>query len=209
MRLVIILIALLLGSDVAHAQDLVVRGRVLGPDNAALDSQRVVLHRVATDAGATIAESVSGPDGAFELSAQLSGDTTALLFVAVRYQGELYIGPPFREADSGMEQVIQVGVPGTSASALIGGTDGTGAATVPRTIGGPVTSRGWLLWAIPLAGVAAVGLYLIVPRPRMPEKRSLLIRVAELDEKMETAAEPQRDALLHERQQLLAQLRSV
>lgn len=208
MRLFAILALLLLSTSTAHAQDLVVRGRVIGPDNAALDAQRVVLHRVATSSGATIAETTSGTDGSFELVAQLSGDTTALLFVAVRYQGELYIGPPFRERDSGREHIIQVGVPGTSASALIGDTDGTGAASVPRTVGRPVTSRSWLLWAIPLMGVAAVGVYSIVPRGRVPQHRTLLIRVAELDEKMETAPESQRPTLLHERQRLLAQLRT-
>ena len=195
--------------DMVAAQELVVRGRVIGPDNVGLDSQRVVLHRVATDAGATVAESMSGANGAFELIAPLSNDSSALLFVAVRYEGELYIGPAFRETDDGMDQLIQVGVEGTSASALIGDGDGTGAATTPRPLGRPATSRGWMLWAIPLAGVAAAGLYTVIPRQRIPDNRSLLIRIAELDERLDTAPEAQRASLLEERQRLLAQLRTA
>lgn len=194
----------LLFSAALQAQDLTVRGRVIGPDNAGLDSQRVVLHRVARDAGATIAETLTGANGAFQLNAPLSGDTAALLFVAVRYQGELYIGPPFRETESGTDQVIQVGVPGTSASAVMGGT---GAAPAARPVGRATTTRSWLLWLIPLLGVAAVALYAIVPRSRVPAGRALMIRLAEVDERMEAAPDAQREQLRDERQRLVALLR--
>jgi hypothetical protein len=201
------IVAGLLCAGALHAQEpqLTVRGRVIGPAGTALDSQRVVLHRVAGAEGATIAETTSASNGAFELVAPLSGDTSALLFVAVRYEGELYIGPAFREAEGGMDQVIQVGVAGTSASAMIG--DGTTTAP-PRTVGRATTSRSWMLWLIPLVGVLAVGLYMLVPRARIPADRELLIRVAELDERMETAPEAQRESLLQERSTLVAQLRS-
>ena len=197
----------LLCAGALHAQEpqLTVRGRVIGPANSGLDSQRVVLHRVAGSEGATIAETTSAENGAFELVAPLSGDTSALLFVAVRYEGELYIGPAFREAEGGMDQVIQVGMPGTSASALIG--DGSTTAP-PRAVGRATTSRSWLLWVIPLVGVLAVGLYMLVPRSRIPADRALLIRVAELDERVQEAPEAQREALLQERTNLVAQLRS-
>jgi len=193
-----------------HAQELTVRGRVIGPDDAALDAQRVVLHRVSAEAGATIAETTSDANGAFTLVAPASSDTTALLFVAVRYEGELYIGPAFRETDGAADQVIQVGVPGTSASSMIRG-DGTGAATTPmaQPIGtAPPTSRGWLLWAIPLLGVTAVALYLIMPQGRIPAHRAALIRVAEIDERMQSAPDAQRTSLLQERDRLLARLRT-
>jgi hypothetical protein len=72
-----------------------VRGRVIGPDNAGGQDQRVVLHRVDESGGFTIAEAISGDDGTFELRAG-DTDTTGVYFVAARYDEELYIGPPFR-----------------------------------------------------------------------------------------------------------------
>lgn len=189
------------------AQDsfLTIRGRVLGPDNAALAGQPVVLHRVQAAAGATVAEAVTTADGVFELRAPVETDSTAIYFVAARYAGELYIGAPFRagQADA-QDQVIQVGVAGTSANELIG----NGTVAMPQPLGRAVTSRNWLLLVIPLAGVAAVAIYALIPRGRIPHNRALLIRIAELDEGMESARTEQRAALREERARLATQLRA-
>lgn len=187
------------------AQDslMTIRGRVLGPDNAALAGQPVVLHRVQSAAGATIAEAVTTADGVFELRAPVETDTTAIYFVAARYAGELYIGAPFR-AGQAQDQVIQVGVAGTSANELIG----NGTVAMPQPLGRAVTSRNWLLLLIPLAGVAAVAIYALIPRGRIPHNRALLIRIAELDEGMDSARAEQRAALLEERARLATQLRA-
>jgi hypothetical protein len=198
-----IIVAGIVSAGSVHAQDLVVRGRVIGPDNAGMSGQRVVLHRVDESGGFTIAEAISGEEGRFELSAPATTDTTGVYFVAARYDEELYIGPPFRPAeDAGGEQLIQVGVPAMSATAMMegGGMQGFGMPAQQQ-------SRNWLLIIVPLLGVGAVIVYALASRNSIPRERRLLIRVAELDERMDSAPPGQRDSLLEERAQLMAQLR--
>lgn len=202
-------VALLLGALVMPApaeaqQDMVIRGRVIAADGAPLPGQSVVLHRVQGGSGATIAEAAADSAGAFLLSVAEQTDTSAIYFVATRHAGELYIGRAFRAGDpSSEEQVIQVGVAGTSASALLSG--GTAA---PQPMGRAVTTRNWMLLIIPLLGVTAVAVYTLLARGRMPKDRALLIRVAELDERMASAPAAQREALLTERDRLMTQLRA-
>jgi hypothetical protein len=206
-RVVLSALLVLLAPQALTAQQdsMVIRGRVAGPDNAMLAGQRVVLHRILNSEGATIAETTSSTDGEFVLSAPATPDTSALYFVAARYDGELYIGPAFRAGQTeAMNQVIQVGVPGTSASALLEGGAGATAGAIP--MGRPATNRNWLLLAIPLLGVAAVALYALVPRQRIAADRALLIRIAELDERMVSAPTAQRETLQAERTQLIGRL---
>lgn len=182
--------------------DITIRGRILGPDNVPLPNQPVVLHRVQAAMGATISDAVTTLDGSFVLSIPVPTDTGAVYFVATRYQGELFIGAPFRAGqEDALHQVIQVGVPGTSATAMLEG------GAVPQALGRPLTNRNWLLLVIPLIGVAAVAVYALVPRTRMPRDRAMLIRIAELDERMSAAPVGQRASLLEERTRLAAQLR--
>jgi hypothetical protein len=192
----------------AHAQDdgLTVRGRVIGPDNATLEGQRVVLHRVDSSGGATVAEAVSGADGSFELLAPANTDPEAVYFVAARYaDGELYIGPPFRADEvTGMEQLLQVGVPSMSASALME----QDAALPPMPRGRASETPGWLLLLIPLLGVAGVALYALRPRRGMRADRALLIRIAELDERMADAPAAEHETLRAERARLMDSLRA-
>jgi hypothetical protein len=187
----------------AQAQELVIRGRVIGPDNAGIPEQRVVLHRVDESGGFTIAESISGDGGAFELRAQATMDTMGVYFVAARYDDELYIGPPFRPGDpTAADQVIQVGIPSMSATAMMSDAPvGPMPATQDR-------SRTWLLLIVPLVGVLGVAAYALIPRKSIPEDRSLLIRVAEIDEEMETAAGADLAELREERDEIMAQLRA-
>lgn len=207
-RRVLIVIALafaVLGVREAAAQEMTIRGQVLGPDDAPLADHRVVLHRVDASGGATIAETQSDASGRFELRAAPTPDTSAVYFVASRYMEELYIGPMFRQDDPmAAEQTLQVGVAATSASAMMGGDE----TLPPRQVGRPATSRNWLLLIVPLVGLVAVAIYALVPRNRIAPQRTLLIRVAELDERLETAPPAQRESLLEERRQLMAQLRA-
>lgn len=192
----------------ARAQDvpgISVRGVVLGPDNAPLPQQRVVLHRVDSSSGNTIAEAQTADDGTFVLTAPASADTSAVYFVASRYDGELYIGAPFREAEGGLNQVLQVGIPAMSATSMLEDASSGGPGFAPP-IERPATTGGWMLLLIPLLGVVAVAAYALVPRARIPQERALYIRVAELDERLETAPPGQRDALLKERADAIAQL---
>lgn len=181
-----------------------VAGRILGPDDTPLGGQDVVLHRVQEASGTTVAQTVTAADGRFTLDLPPGTDTTAIYFVATRYGGELYIGAPFRAGEQNPDgEIIQVGIPGTSATALLGG--GT---TMPQTAGRPATSRNWLLLVIPLLGVAAVAVYALIPRGRVPEDRALLIRIAELDERMTSVPDPERSSLVEERSRLTTRLRA-
>lgn len=194
-----------LSSDVAaQAATGTVGGRILAPDNTPVGGQHVVLHRVQEASGTTVSEAVTAADGRFTLDVPPGTDTTAIYFVATRYEGELYIGAPFRAGEQNPAgEIIQVGVPGTSATALLGG-----GATMPQTMGRPATSRNWLLLVIPLVGVAAVAVYALIPRGRVPEDRALLIRVAELDERMSSVPDSERPSLLEERSRLTTRLRA-
>jgi hypothetical protein len=152
--------------------------------------------------GFTIAETVSGDGGAFELRAQATMDTTGVYFVAARYDDELYIGPPFRPGDPlAADQVIQVGIPSMSATAMMGD------APIGPMPARQDTSRTWLLLIVPLVGILGVAAYALIPRKSIPEDRSLLIRVAEIDEEMETAAGVDLEELREERAEIMAQLR--
>lgn len=191
----------------AAAQDsgMNIQGRILGPDNAALPGQPVVLHRVQAAAGATVAETLTAADGGFVLRAPAETDTTAIYFVAARYEGELYIGAPFRVGEAAADsQVIQVGVPGTSANEMLG----DGSVAMPQPLGRAVTNRNWLLLVIPLIGVAAVAVYALIPHGRVPHNRAILIRIAEIDERMDSAQPGQRESLIEERTHLASQLRA-
>jgi hypothetical protein len=197
-------LTMLLPVATLHAQEITVRGRVVGPDGAPLAEQRVVLHRVDAAGGATIAETASGADGGFEMRAVVPADTGAVYFVAARYDEELYIGPPFRPADgTAGDQVIQVGVPAMSASSLLAEDE-----LPPMPARQRQQNRTWLLLLIPLVGILGVAAYALIPRKSIPEERALLIRIAELDERTTTAPEAHRAALLAERRQLIAQLRT-
>lgn len=200
-------VALLMLATGAAAQvsDGRVPGRVLGPDNAPVAGQAVVLHRVQAAAGGTVTETVTADDGSFTLDVPADSDGEALYFVATRYAGELYIGAPFRAGEQDPAgQTIVVGVPGTSATAMLEG----GASSTVQPMGRPVTNRNWLLLVIPLVGVAAVAIYALVPRNRVPADRALLVRIAELDERMSAAPDTSRVTMLEERSRLTQQLRA-
>jgi hypothetical protein len=206
LRLLVVAGGLLVSTDALAQQNLIVRGRVLGPENNALAAQRVLLHRVDSFGGSTVAEDTSDATGRFELRVAASPDTGAVFFVASRFEEELYIGPPFRpEQSTEVEQILQVGVPGTSAEQLL-----RGELPPAQTSGGrPATSRSWLLMLIPLLGVVTVALYALFARNRIPADRALLIRVAELDERMGMATDGQRATMSEERVRLIAQLRGA
>jgi hypothetical protein len=200
----IFLLALLSARAAAAQQEIVVQGYILGPDSTPLALERVLLHRVDQAGGATIAEGPSGPDGRFKLAAPITNDTSGIYFIAARYEGELYIGSMFRLQPDLPDQVLQVGVPATSASALVEAAGRPPPAPAPAP---PRRSR-WLLLIVPLLAVAAAVLYMIVPRSRVSPERARLIRIAEIDERSALAPPGQREAMRAERDQLIEQLRS-
>lgn len=214
---VALLPVLLLGAvDGAFAQETVtLPGRVIGPSGETMPGHVVVLHRVANMAGATVATDTTDADGRFVLVSEDSAATPGpapTYFVAARYQGELYIGAPFQPPlPDGIEYTVQVGVPGTSASALMGSNTGGPATSMPPSGSSePFPYARWLFLVIPLLIVALVGGYMLTRRRTPETRRRLLAQIAELDEThdSELAAGHIEDSTLYwaERRALLEQL---
>jgi hypothetical protein len=210
-RVLLVCAALLLAVGTLHAQGPQVQGRVIGPDGEPLADTRVVLHRVVGMGGANIAEAVSDSAGRFTISADSAPSPEAVYFLAARYQGELYIGEAFRAPFATTEYVLSVGVPGTSASALIGEGQGTAlpqgapATSATRLPGSaPATSTRWLLFAIPAIMLLGVVAYFVLRRrTSIPPRRRILADLAALD--LEHAGSTDPDALraYHERRAAL------
>lgn len=207
----VLVLALLLPLDLLHAQTLT--GRVIGADGKPVKDQAVLLHRVQGNSGATIAQATTEADGRFTIKSDSVSTPDAVFFLATRWEGELYIGEAFRAPFATAEQVLQVGVPGTSASALLGdGTQGgprAPAATMPpgSTGGAPATGSKWLLFAVPAIALLGVAAYFALrSRVAISPRRRLLRQIAELD--LEQGSAP--DAAYHVRRaELLEELRDA
>ncbi len=210
--LALLLCALALPLRAQEAADSVVlEGRAVGPSGEPVDGQVVVLHRVAAGSGATVATDTAGPDGRFVLVARdLTPSADATYFVAARYQGELYIGAPFQPPlPDGVDYTVQVGVPGTSASAMMGG--GAAPAQAPGVaVEAPFPYTTWLFLIIPLLVMALAAGYMLTRRRTPATRRRLLVQIAELDETHDAAlaAGHVADSTLYwaERRALLEQL---
>lgn len=191
MRYIQLFLLLVLGSAAPAAAQVTdsVRGQLIDRDGAPLADQRVLLHRVVGNAGANIAEARTAADGRFAVAVDSADNAEAVYFLAARWEGELYIGEAFRAPVGATEHVLQVGVPGTSASALIDGTapgppmGGLPQGGPPVGAGGrPATGTSWLLFAIPAISLLGVVAYFVLRgRVAVPERRRLLAEVAELD----------------------------
>lgn len=155
-----------------------ISGRVIGPDSAGITGQNVVLHRVTSEGGTLLADTLSGADGTFTLESAESAREGDVFFLASRYEERLYIGPMMRVPLPGdTSYILQVGVP-ERALAPVGGN------TLPpeRPAGGATgTSRRWFLLLVPLGGLIGVATWVITRAAGPPEERRLLIRIAQLD----------------------------
>ncbi|HEU5207955.1 MAG TPA: carboxypeptidase-like regulatory domain-containing protein [Longimicrobiales bacterium] len=208
--------ALLLLAHPAAAQEtsgaVSLPGRVIGPSGETMAGQVVVLHRVSNMAGATVATDTTDAEGRFVLESQdTAGAAAATYFVAARYQGELYIGAPFQPPlPDGVQYTVQVGVPGTSASALMGSASEPAARPTMPGSAEPFPYARWLFLVIPLLIVALVAGYMLTRHRTPATRRRLLAQVAELDEThdAELAAGHVEDSTLYwaERRALLEQL---
>jgi len=188
-----------------------VRGRIIDAGSQPVADQTVLLHRVVGASGANIAQARSDSAGRFTINVDSAGGADAVYFLAARWRDELYIGQAFREPLTATEHILQVGVPGTSATALLEGTSTQvpGAAPgMPLSPGGaPATASRWLLFLVP--GVALLGVLVYVllrQRPGMSARRRLLVRLAELD--LERAGTTHAD-YPRQRAELIAQLRET
>jgi hypothetical protein len=206
-------LGLLLAAGPVAAQAGSVRGRVVDRDGGPVVDQAVLLHRVVGMSGANIAQARSDSAGRFVIPVDSLGGSEATYFLAARWQDELYIGEAFKEPLTDADHVLQVGVPGTSATALLEGTTPrTGGAAMPAALpaaatGSPATGSRWLLFLVPGVALAGVLVYVLLrQRPGISPRRQLLVRVAELD--LANAAGGDTSAQ-DRRAELIAQLRET
>ena len=149
----------------------VLEGRVLAGDRPVADLQ-VSLHRVTSTGGTTLGTDTTDENGRFTLTLDgLGGE--AVLFVATRYEGELYIGEPIREVPTG-PYLVKVG-PGATPIDLT--TTPTAQPTVPAQ---PDNPRAGLM-VIVVSVLALSIVFGLAARPRVPAGRRLLVEIAELD----------------------------
>jgi hypothetical protein len=203
----------LLGAAGAGAQGL--SGVALGPDGQPLAGHTVILHRVGAGGGATAGTDTTDASGAFTFT--LDGDARSAYFAALRYEGELYIGPAADGSQSITDYVLEV-----TPSAAIGNVGGVGRggalppaqAQAPRQMpptGAPTggSSDAGALWLVGLLALAtAAAFVLTAPRYRRRRTRDALIEVASIENRLaeDELTDDERDRLQARRDRVKEQL---
>lgn len=170
----------------AGAQEL--EGVALGPDGEPLVGVAVLLHRVDAAGGAMVGTDTTGANGEFSF-AVAAGDS-AVYFAALRYEGELYVGPAAQPAGGPVAgYVLQVGPEseiGAMASSLGGGGLPSGPAQTGPTVGGSAgSSDAGALWLVALLALAAAAAFVLTaPRYRRRRTRDALIEVAKIENRL-------------------------
>lgn len=188
-------------------------GQVVDSAGKPVSGQHVTLHRVDRESGAMVDSAVTDAQGRFtvRLPAETAAADTALYFVATRWQGQLYIGTPFKRPIPAGTYSVQVGVnPVEMGSAAGAGQGGTEQAQAPPPPGpSSSTAARWFLVAmLALVGLGAIGYALVgSARERAAHRRRVLLaRIAELDERAAAAPPDEADRLRDQRAELVSQL---
>ncbi len=191
---------LVLAAAPAHAQR--IEGTVVDSTGAPLAGLTVMLHNVTPGGGSLLGETTTAESGAFAFPADTTAPDGSVYFAAVRVAGQLYIGEMLRApltADA-------------RAYAIIVGPEGRlppigPAATTPVRAPQSDDSRRNVLIVFGSFLAAASVIALLLARGRgMPQRRRLLIEIAELDERH--AATPEDEVLWRQRRgELLDELR--
>ena len=179
-----LLLAVLLPAGGLRAQN-TIRGRVIDDRGAGVPGIEVLLHRVTTTSGGSVALDTTDAQGAFTLVAPPDTNSDALYFVAVQEGGQLFMGEmqrmPFPDT---LEYIIEATDPVQFGPPEVAPED--------RRAGIFVILGGVVL-------VAAVVLFALRRRP--PAYRRILVELANLDDNDTSEATARR------RRQLYAQLK--
>ncbi len=193
-------------------------GTVVDPSGKPVAGQKLTLHRVDTSGGGAMVDSATSDEqGRFTVRVPAEHDTSAVFFVATRWQGQLYIGTPFKPpVPAGAPYSVVVGVnpvnlgPAGGAATEGGPMNTTGGATtaVPPPSDNSMAARWFLAIILALVALAAIGYAMLgALRERARERRrELLARIAALDERAERARGEEAVRLQRERADLLAEL---
>ena len=179
----------------AAAQDRI-QGRVVDLQGQPVPDLPVILHGVTPDGGAPMAEAVSDDSGYFAIPALDTPGEVRLLFVAARWNGKVYLGPPLQPGTAVSDYVLEVG--GTSADDMLAQAPAPAAGGIDD---GPGYAA--VLVFLPL-GVAVV---LLARALRSDPGRSRRIALSELARaEVEVEASPGNHARQAERDALRAKL---
>lgn len=206
-------IALCLGADVGTAAAQEILGVAIGPDGEPLAEVPVVLHRVGMGGGALAGTDTTGADGAFQFPLE-AGDS-ALYFAAVRYEGNLYIGPVTGAGGAAVsEYVLQVS-PSSEVGAVGAALGDPGppppAAARPGRSTPASGSDAGALWLMGLLALTAAGVFVYTaPRYRRRRTRDAVLEVAGIENRLadpsETLSPDEREELRERRDRLKEQL---
>jgi len=194
-------------------------GTVVDSAGKPVAGQKLTLHRVNATGGAMVDSATSDDQGRFTVHVPAERDTSAVFFAATRWQGQLYIGTPFKPpVPEGGRYTVVVGVnPVNMGPAAAGGAAGAGMETgpaggtgapAPSALDSSAATRWFLAVILALVALGAIGYALLgALRERGRERRrQLLARLAALDERAQVARGEEAARLQRERAELVAEL---
>jgi hypothetical protein len=155
-----------------------ISGRVLDAEGQPVPGLEVLLHAITEASGTEVDKDTSRTDGAFDVTVT-DVDSDAVYFVAVVYNGQLFMGdllrPPFPLEQ---EYVVRVGVNPVDLSAEAAGT-----AVTPQQAESERTAG--VMVVLVAAGVIGAILFFVLRR-RPPAQRRWLVELARLEEELAT-----------------------
>jgi hypothetical protein len=198
-RTCLLILAALIGSAPLRAQS-IINGRVIDPNNKPVPNVEVLLHAITESSGSQIDKDTSRVDGTFDLRVD-SVNAKSIYFVAVTYNGQLFMGdmlrPPFPR---GQQYIVQVGV-----NPVDFGSSGATPPPASERAFGPgdraTENRvaGTLVIMVAILVIASV--VFVALRRRPPEHRRLLVELARIEAEIAERATP--DTTLEKRRQEL------
>ena len=194
------------------------RGVVLDTTGKPVARQPLSLHRVNGTGGAMVDSATTDVQGRFSVKVPAETDTTAVFFVATRWNGELYIGTPFKPpVQAGSSYAVTVGVnpvnmgpAGGAGGQATAPTGATGAPAATPATDSSSAIRWFVAIVLALVALGAIGYALVGAareRARL-RRREILTRIAALDERALSARGDEAARLERERAELVAELTS-
>lgn len=199
--------AVALAPGLAAAQQL--SGVAQGPEGQPLSGLPVVLHRVGGGGGAFVATDTTTPEGRFQFP--LGEADSAIYFVALRYDGRMYIGPAVEGGGEAVSGYVVRVEPGSEAGAVASALSGQRTTTRPASPAARTESVSSDAGAFILVGLLALAagaaFVMAAPRYRHRTTRDALIELATVENALAEPESPDdRDRLLAIRDRLRKQL---
>ena len=198
-RALLLSLGLLLCTAASGIAQQTVRGKVVDPQQKPVAGVEVMMHAVTEDIGGDVDTDTTDANGAFELTVAVV-DPTAVYFVAVVHESQLYMGDLMRAPlPVGKEYLVKVGVDPVEIAPP---------PTAPELTPEQQKQDRTAGIAVILAGLAVIAaLASIVLSRRAPAHRRWLVELARLEDDL--AANPHPDAALQKRRnELRARLKA-